>query len=350
MNFLGPFTRPVQTPVLAPDATLSFDCPMHGRNVAWAANHTFNPAAIVHQDRINLLFRAEDGVGDTIGTYTSRIGLAVSTDGLNFTIMPEPVFYPADDAFKGYEWYGGCEDGRVVRRADGLFTLYYTMWNRGNPAGIEVLARIGVATSPDLQHWTKHGPIFAQAGTVLNRWHKAASVVQQVVDGALVAAKINGHYWMYWGEEAVHVATSPDLIAWTPLLADDGTPLTLIVPRLGKFDSLLTEVGPPAVLTSQGIVLIYNGKNGETAPDMDPTLGPGAYAPGQLLLAATDPTQVLARADTPFLRPELPFEQTGQYRQGTVFTEGLVLYKEQWYLYYGTADTYVGVATAPYHP
>lgn len=344
---IGPFQRPVDHPVLIPQPQLTFFCPMHGRTVSWAANHTFNPAAVVYQDQIHLLFRAEDGVGDTIGTYTSRVGHAVSTDGLTFDLHPTPVLYPALDEQQGYEWVGGCEDPRVVQRPDGLFALYYTMWNRGNPVGTPVLARLGVATSWDLQTWTKHGPIFAQS-PVLHQWHKAASVVQEVKDGRLVAAQINGTYWMYWGENAVHLATSPDLVQWTPVLDEMGAPLTVIAPRPGKFDSLLTEVGPPAVVTAEGIILIYNGKNGETAAVMDPTLGPGAYAPGQLLLDKTNPAKVLQRPDAPFLQPELPFERTGQYQQGTVFTEALVLYKERWYLYYGTADTYVGVATAPY--
>ncbi len=347
---IGPFQRPVTHPVLTPDSQLTFACPMRQQTIAWAGNHTFNPAAVVFQDKIHLLFRAEDGAGDTIGTYTSRIGNAISEDGITFAVQPTPVLYPADDANKGYEWAGGCEDPRVVQRPDGLFAIYYTMWNRENPVGTPVLARIGVATSWDLQTWTKHGPIFAVApvGNMHHRWHKAASVVQRVVDGQLVAVQINGHYWMYWGEHAVYLATSPDLIHWTPVVDATGEPLTIIAPRPGKFDSLLTEVGPPAVLTEEGIELIYNGKNGETAGVMDPTLDPSAYAPGQLLLDPHDPARVLQRADTPFLKPELAFEKTGQYQQGTVFTEALVLYHGTWYLYYGTADTYVGVATAPY--
>ena len=292
---LGPFQRPVTEPVITPDARLVFDCPMQQRLVQWAANHTFNPAAIVFQDQIHLLFRAEDGVGDTIGAYTSRIGHATSNDGITFVLQPTPVLYPDDDPYKGYEWYGGCEDPRVVRRPDGLFVLYYTMWNHNNPVGTPVLARIGVATSWDLQKWTKHGPIFAatSVGNMLDRWHKAASVVQEVKEGQLVAAQIKGRYWMYWGEDAVYLATSPDLIDWTPVLDAAGNLLTVIAPRPGKFDSLLTEVGPPAVLTDAGIVLIYNGKNGEQEGVRDPTLDPGAYAPGQMLLDKANPGEVV---------------------------------------------------------
>ena len=38
----------------------------------------------------------------------------------------------------------------------------------------------------------------------------------------LVAARINGQYYMYWGENSIYAATSEDLLSWTPLLADPG--------------------------------------------------------------------------------------------------------------------------------
>ncbi len=44
-----------------------------------------------------------------------------------------------------------------------------------------------------------------------------------------------------------------------------------------------------------------------------------------------------------FIKPELPFEKSGQYKDGTTFIEGLVYFEDEWYLYYGTADSMVGV-------
>ena len=342
---IGPFTRPVDQPVIKPTMDLVFDCPMKKQPTRWAENHTFNPAAIVHQGKIHMLFRAEDGDGDEIGHYTSRVGHAVSTNGVSFDLCAEPLLYPADDDWVGQEWYGGCEDPRVVEGEDGTFALYYTMFNKGNPKGSPVNAILGVATSRDLATWQKHGPVFAGRDE-LTTWHKAAGVVQEIHEGRLVAAKIHGKYWMYWGENAVRLATSTDLVNWTPVLDGDGEAAKLLTPRSGYFDSLLTEVGPPPVLMDDGIVLIYNGKNG--TENGDPALGPGAYAAGQVLFDQNDPTKVLDRLDKPFLKPELDFEKTGQYSQGTVFSEGLVLFRNKWYLYYGTADTYVGVATAPF--
>jgi predicted GH43/DUF377 family glycosyl hydrolase len=61
-------------------------------------------------------------------------------------------------------------------------------------------------------------------------------------------------------------------------------------------------------------------------------------------LSGTNPTILLARVDQPVLKPELPFERSGQYIAGTTFVEGIVYFKQKWFLYYGCADSLVGVA------
>jgi predicted GH43/DUF377 family glycosyl hydrolase len=67
-------------------------------------------------------------------------------------------------------------------------------------------------------------------------------------------------------------------------------------------------------------------------------------AQGQALFSLTDPTKLITRLDKPFLIPQEPFEKSGQYPAGTVFIEGLVWFKKQWFLYYGCADSRVAVA------
>jgi predicted GH43/DUF377 family glycosyl hydrolase len=340
---LGPFERLVDHPVIAPNPASTFPCPMRKKPVHWEAQDTFNPAAVVFQNKICVLYRAEDDTAKGLGARTSRLGLATSEDGIHFERRPEPVFYPADDDYKASEWYGGCEDPRVVEGPDNRFYVYYSMYQRNYPDPKSRMCRIGVASSPDLVHWTKHGPIFQKTPRYLNQWQKSGSVVTSLQDGRLKAVRINGKYWMYWGEKAVMAVSSDDLIHWTPVTDAKGYPTRLISPRKGYFDSSLTECGPPAVLTEKGIVLIYNGRNlGD-----DTSLGARAYAPGQVLFDAADPTRVLERCDTYFMKPELPFEKKGQYGAGTVFTEGLVYFKNRWFLYYGTADSFVGVAATP---
>jgi beta-1,2-mannosidase len=338
---IGPFTRPADTPVITPDKTTLFNDPVAKVPIRWQALHTFNPAAIVRDGKIAVLYRAEDDTGKMqIGEHTSRLGLATSTDGVHFTRLPEPVFYPAEDEQKSREWPGGVEDPRIVESEDGMYVLTYTQWNRQTYS-------IGLATSRDVEHWTKHGPVFLGSanGKYDTLKYKSGGIVTQLKGDRLIAAKINGKYWLYWGEGAIHLATSTDLIHWTPVEDASGHPMEVLTKRPGHFDSGFPEVGPPPVLTERGIVVLYNGKND---PDHgDPTLGANAYAAGEALFDGRDPRHLIARTEAPVLKPERPYEKTGQYVAGTTFAEGLVRFRDRWFLYYGCADSAVGVVSTP---
>jgi beta-1,2-mannosidase len=336
---LGPFERvPGGKPVLSPNPHATFDCPMRGRPVRWESDHVFNPAAVVRGGKVCLLYRAEDDSGTGIGKHTSRIGLAESSDGITFSSHSGPVLFPGEDSQKATEWPGGCEDPRIVEADDGTYVLTYTQWDRK-------VARLAVATSRDLITWQKHGPAFAKelGGRFRDRWSKSGAIVTRLEGDRFVAARVNGAYWMYWGEGTLHAATSNDLRDWRIVLNEAaGAPMALARPRPGKFDSHLVEPGPPAILTDRGIILLYNGKNSKTVPD--PSLPGGIYTAGQCLFEAGDPRQLLERTDTWFLRPDGAHEVTGQYAAGTTFIEGLVRFDGRWILYYGAADSFVGVA------
>jgi predicted GH43/DUF377 family glycosyl hydrolase len=338
---IGPFVRPTEgNPVIEPRPASIFNDPILGKPVHWEALHTFNPAAVVRGGRIFVLYRAEDNTGSNeIGGHTSRLGLAESEDGIHFKRSPTPVFFPANDNQKEREWPGGVEDPRIVEGEDGFYVLTYTQWNR-------VTYSVGIATSKDLIHWRKFGPAFlgASGGKYAALKYKSAGIVTRLKDGRLVAARVHGRYWMYWGEGAIRLATSPDLIHWTPVEDPNGSPLVVLAKRSGRFDSGFPEVGPPPVLSDKGILVINNGKN--DPENGDPALGPNAYAAGQALFQADDPSKLIDRAETPFLKPEMPFEKTGQYAAGTTFAEGLVAFKGKWFLYYGCADSLVGVVIA----
>ena len=335
----GGFVRPVNiNPIISPDSTSVFLDPMSGKKIEWESDNTFNPAAIVKDGKVIVLYRAEDHSGVGIGNHTSRIGFAESSDGLHFKRKTEPVLYPADDSQKEFEWPGGCEDPRVAVTENGMYVLFYTQWNRKIP-------RLGVATSKDLIHWKKHGPIFQKAynGRFFNMATKSASILTKMKGGKQVIAKINGTYWMYWGEHHVYAGTSQNLIDWQPVLNKNGKLKELISPREGFFDSDLTECGPPALITKKGILLLYNGKN-KSGDDGDKRYSPDSYCAGQVLFDLRDPSKPIERLDVPFLRPMEPFEKSGQYINGTVFIEGMVFFKKKWFLYYGCADSKVGVA------
>ncbi len=357
---IGPFSRPLVAPILRPDPQSTFTDPILHRPVRWQALHTFNPAAIVRHGRVFVLYRAEDDSGSMrIGMHTSRLGLAVSRDGLHFRPLPEPVFYPAPDAQQSREWPGGVEDPRLVQAPDGRYILTYTQWNRQTYS-------IGIAASRDLRHWTKYGPALGITGPYAGFEYKSGGILTRLHHGHLVAARLHGLYWMYWGEIHIRLASSPDLIHWTPVEsassqvapalqtqaaqtqlspADPNRARVLLHDRPGLFDSGFPEVGPPPILTRNGILLLYNGKNAADAA-RDPALDPGAYSVGEALFSAANPAQLLARLDQPVLHPEQPWERSGQYAAGTTFGEGLVLFHHRWFLYYGSADSFVGVAVA----
>ncbi|MET0464261.1 MAG: glycoside hydrolase family 130 protein [Chitinophagaceae bacterium] len=334
-------------PVLKPSPVVFRD-PILNADVAWEAKDVFNPAAVVRNGKVYLLYRAEDTIGRFAGT--SRIGLASSDDGLHFTRENAPVLYPANDAFKKYEWEGGCEDPRIVEDEKGTYYMTYTAYDGKT-------ARLFIATSTDLVKWVKHGSVFKNAagGKYISYWSKSGSVVARRDGEKLVATKINGKYQMYWGESNIYMATSDNLVDWTPVPETDPSkyqydslrkyPAFRIVfgPRKGKFDSELVEPGPPALLTDAGILFFYNSKNSPSFGDK--SLANGTYAAGQILLDKNDPFKVIDRSDNYFFKPEKDYEITGQVNN-VCFIEGLAPFKDKWFLYYGTADSKIAVAVA----
>jgi beta-1,2-mannosidase len=335
----GPFVKPLDVnPIIAPRRAAPLRSAINDSLVDWEGYATFNPAAVVRNGKVFVLYRAEDATGVAqIGGHTSRIGLAESDDGLRFTRRAAPVLQPERDAQARYEWPGGVEDPRIVEAEDGRYVLTYTQWNGDVP-------RLAVATSSDLITWRKHGPVFASAagGKFLRSESKSGAILCRVVGDRLIATKVNGKYWMYYNVPDVQIATSDDLIAWTPLEDANGRALKVLSPRAGYFDSWLVEAGPPAILTERGIVLLYNA--GNLAAHGDPTLPARIYTGGQALFDATNPIRLIDRSDVPFIRPTEAYEKTGQYIEGTTFVEALIPFRGRWLLYYGTADSRVGVA------
>lgn len=285
---LGPFERYANNPILTPQGN------------SWESKDVFNPAAWSDGETIYMFYRAEDstGIGDWNGT--SRIGLATSTDGINFVREPDPLLEPTES----WELPGGMEDPRIVN-IENTFYLTYTAYNGET-------ARLALASSPDMRNWTKHGLVFSDL-----EWTKA---------GAIVPEKINNRYWMYFGDTNIWIAWSEDLINWTAVQQP------VMEPRDGMFDSRLIEPGPTPVITEKGILLLYNSADDELV-----------YRTGQALFDINDPTRLLARSDDFFMEPELEIETSGQI-PNVVFIEGLAQLDEKYFLYYGMGDSGIGVA------
>ncbi len=247
---LAPFKKiDSVNPCLVP-GNLTFTDPILKKQVAWEEKYVFNPAAVVRNGKVYLLYRAEDTVQKYAGV--SRIGLAESSDGIHFTRRSAPVLYPLNDAFKKYEWEGGCEDPRIVEDDKGTYYLTYTAYDG-------TTARLFIATSKDLVNWNKHGSVFkkAEKGKYINYWSKSGAIICKRSGDKMIAVKIKGRYWMYWGESNIYLASSPNLVDWTPIPETDPSKKQFdslrnyeafkiaFGPRKGKFDSQLVEPGPP---------------------------------------------------------------------------------------------------------
>ena len=129
-------------PILTPDSTSSFFCPIQNSNTKWESKNVLNPTALVKDGKVYLIYRAQDSA------MTSRLGLAISEDGIHFKKTGQPIFYPAKDSFYKYEWKGGVEDPRIVSMPGGGYFLTYTSYDGKT-------ARLCFATSLDLMHWEK---------------------------------------------------------------------------------------------------------------------------------------------------------------------------------------------------
>src|SRR5205814_1406233 len=129
----------------------------------------------------------------------------------------------------------------------------------------------------------------------------SGAIVTRAEGDHLIAARVNGKYWMYFNVPDIMIATSDNLVDWTPLADSDGKVLKVLSPRPGYFDSWLVEAGPPAIITQRGIVLVYNaGNSGQFGR---PDLPQRVYTGGQALFDARNPIKLIARADEPFIRP-----------------------------------------------
>src|ERR1039458_9476458 len=154
-----------------------------------------------------------------------------------------------------------------------------------------------LATSPDLRHWRRHGVILpAYHGAWITGWTKS---------GAIVPERINGKWWMYYlgtrrdpdgkDRDYMGLASSDDLLHWS-----DATEQPVLDRRPGAFDDRVMEPGPPPLVTSAGILLLYNGANDKLV-----------FGPGWIIFDKADPRRVVTRCEKPFMMPSLVWERVG---------------------------------------
>lgn len=294
----------------------------------WESAYLYNPAAIVIDNKVWLLYRAQNS------SKTSTIGLAWSTDGYNFTRYNKPVMVPTES----YEMPGGCEDPRVIR-VNGTFYMTYTGFDGSK-------ARLCMATSTDLVNWKKYGPILPDVTDVEYLYNDPINSYRPrqgwSKSGAILDEPTNGLYHMHFGDSFLMLATSTDLIHWDYTVND-----TPFAQKLNVWEQGLMESAAPPVKTRDGMWLkMYNGV----------AVGPGGYTPGQYSTGQMliDPVNFphgppIARLETPLLQPTSVHEIEGQV-DNVIFSEGLVQFHGQWFMYFGQGDSFLGVANTAVQP
>jgi predicted GH43/DUF377 family glycosyl hydrolase len=290
------FSRDVRNPILT-----ALDLP-------YPVNSVFNPAAVQFGDETLLLLRVEDRRG------ISHLTIARSHDGVSdWKVEREPVFAP-DPNFPEENY--GVEDARVTFLDElGVYVMTYTAYSDVGPL-------VSMATTRDFQTFERLGPVLPPENK----------------DAAVFPVRFNGRWMMIHRpvtgdrEHGAHVwlAASPDLVHWSDHRI-------LLRARHGAgWDAHKIGLSPPPLLTDEGWLVLFHGSGGGTRP---------MYRLGLALLDRDDPSRVIRRGSEWIFGPHTTYECEGDV-QNVVFPCGWIRDGDHLRIYYGAADTSVGVAHA----
>lgn len=236
-------------------------------------------------------------------TSLSVFYLAESFDGLNFTISPDPVFFPATD----YEIYG-VEDPRISKIEDDYFITYTAVSDNG--------FCIALASTKDFISFNRHGIIFPPENK----------------DVALFPERINEKYFSlhrptvsFIGKPSIWISESRDLLHW-------GNHQILLSPQNNKWEKNKIGAGPEPILTDKGWLALYHSCGDDES-----------YSMSAILLDKNSPAKIIGKSKKPILLPENKYEKEGVVRN-VVFSNGWVELENKLLIYYGAADKYIALA------
>jgi predicted GH43/DUF377 family glycosyl hydrolase len=278
-------------------------------DLPYRAHAVFNPGATRQGDEVALLVRVEGFRGQ------SHFAVARSLDGEHdWRFNPTPAL--EGDVSRHPEDAWGIEDPRVVYLPElGQYAVTFTSYSEQGPL-------VSLALTEDLVTFERLGAICPPDDK----------------DAALFPRRFGGDWIMlhrpYGGATAnIMLSRSCDLKCWSE------PELVLPARAGGWWDAGKVGLGPPPLETSAGWLLLYHG--------VRLTASGALYRSGLALLDLDDPTRVIARTDDWHLGPEAEYERTGDV-PNVVFPSGWVLDPsgERVLVYYGAADTVIGLATA----
>jgi len=284
-------------PILLPDPTSD-----------WETYNVFNPAVLYHNHLWHMFYRAQ-GLD-----WISRIGYAVSLDGIHWNRLRQPVLDPLDEGDSR-----GVEDPRVVE-IEGNFYMTYTAYSSSVPTGVKPTHSGGgispmIARSSNLISWERLGPI------VTGENNK---------DHVLFPRKIHGKFTaLHRRRPNVWLAYSDDLLCWS-----EADMAVIYGPRSeSHWDSKSVGNNGVPIETGEGWLVLNHGYT----PDH-------VYQLGAILLDLDDPTKVIRRPKNPIFWPREMWELRGDV-PNVVFSCANPVVNGIVYVYYGGADHVIGLAT-----
>lgn len=278
-------------------------------NSDWETYNVFNPAVVYHNDLFHMLYRAQ-GLD-----WISRIGYAVSPDGVHWNRADRPVLEPLDDSDSR-----GLEDPRVTE-IEGEFIMAYTAYGsefkgKGRPTHFGGGITPMFARSKNLITWQRIGPL------VTGEDNK---------DHVLFPRRIHGRYIAFHRRTPrVWLAESNDLVSWPETFM---RPVFAPRPDNGWDSVTVGGCGVP-IETAYGWLMIYHAYD-ETH----------TYRLGACMLDLEDPSVVLHRPKDFIFEPRELWELRGDV-PNVVFSCANPVVGGSVYVFYGGADHVVGLATA----
>ena len=291
--------RYAHNPILQPNLTSSWEC-----------YNVFNPSVLHYKGLFHMHYRAQ-GLD-----WVSRIGYAVSQDGVHWNRLRQPVLEPKDATDSR-----GVEDPRVTE-IDGTFYMCYTAYGRefhgdGEPThdGGGILPMI--ARSRNLITWERLGPI------VRGEDNKDHVLFPKKIKGRFVA--------LHRRRPQIWLAVSDDLQTWPE---DQMTPILGPRPQNGWDSQNIGSNGVP-IETEHGWLLLYHGYDDDHV-----------YRWSACLLDLENPAHVIHRPRDPIFWPEELWEVRGDV-PNVVFSNANLVVADTLYVYYGGGDHVIGLATCP---
>lgn len=265
----------------------------------WESRYVFNPAVIQLEGKIHIFYRA---IGED---YISRLGYASSRNGYDIDERLKcPVFGPTTS----YEKHG-CEDPRITM-LDGICIMTYTAYGDIYQIGITSISVKNIVG----KKW-KWGERIFPFPNIKNK------------NAVIFPRKIDGRYVMFHRlDPDIYVAYSDDLRTWY-----NGK--VVMRPRADLWDCVKIGAASPPLETDGGWLLVYHGVDNSRT-----------YRLGISVLDKENPENVLYRSREPILEPSEDYERFGLV-PNVVFSCGSIKRKDELLIYYGCADSVIGVAT-----